>query len=278
MHEIIQVRLREAGNITHYFTNNLKFTVGDYVIVEADRGLDYGQIMSDAEMAMDKDINERLRKIIRKTNPWDHDQIEKNKKKAKELLDACSKKIDAHKLPMKLIEAEYSFDRSKIIFYFTSEGRVDFRDLVKDLANTFRARIELKQIGVRDEARILGGFGPCGRELCCAKFLKDFQSVTIRMAKDQNLSLNPTKISGLCGRLMCCLSYEYDTYKECIRGMPRVGQEIRTDKGRGRVIGTNPLKRIVTVSMEDGKIIDVPVKESPKEKPCDGCQQQEKKK
>jgi cell fate regulator YaaT (PSP1 superfamily) len=263
MNEVIQVRMREAGNNAYFFTNGLKFTIGDYVIVEADKGLDYGQVVADVEMVLDKDMEGGgpVRKIIRKTNPWDHSQIEKNKKKASELIDACAKKIESHNLPMKLIEAEYSFDRSKIIFYFTSQSRVDFRDLVKDLANTFRARIELKQIGVRDEARILGGFGPCGRELCCAKFLKDFESVTIRMAKDQNLSLNPTKISGLCGRLMCCLSYEYETYRECIRGMPRVGQEIKHEKVKGRVVSTNPLKRTVTISTEDGNLIEVPVKE-----------------
>jgi len=257
MHEIVQVRLREAGKISNYLTNGLKFDIGDYVIVEADRGLEYGQIVSDPEMLLDKNMGEPLRKIIRKTNPWDHKQIEKNKKKALELIDACSRKINTHKLPMKLIEAEYSFDRSKIVFYFTAESRVDFRDLVKDLANTFRARIELKQIGVRDEARILGGLGPCGRELCCAKFLKDFNSVTIRMAKDQNLSLNPTKISGLCGRLMCCLSYEYKTYKECLKGLPRIGHEMQTEKGKGKVISTNPLARTVTVQTEDGKLVEV---------------------
>jgi len=274
MLEVIQVRLRESGSITHYLTNNMKFVSGDYVIVEADRGLDYGQVVSESEMVLEKDVSEKLRKIIRKTNPWDHNQIEKNKKKANELIDACSKKIEAHKLPMKLIEAVYSFDRSKIIFYFTSEERVDFRDLVKDLANTFRARIELKQIGVRDEARILGGFGPCGRELCCAKFLKDFQSVTIRMAKDQNLSLNPTKISGLCGRLMCCLSYEYQTYRECIKGMPKLGQEIKTEKGKGRVISTNPLKGTVTVELEDRNLMEINIKEPscPKDAPCQQAQ------
>ncbi|MDD5439110.1 MAG: stage 0 sporulation family protein [Candidatus Omnitrophica bacterium] len=262
MQEVVQVRLREAGGLQLFFTNGLKFNVGDYVIVEADRGLDYGQIAGDSEMVLEKDLTgETPRKIIRKTNPWDHSQIEKNKKKAKELMDTCYKRIEAHTIPMKLIESEYSFDRSKIIFYFTAENRIDFRELVKDLANTFRARIELKQIGVRDEARILGGFGPCGRELCCAKFLKDFQSVTIKMAKDQNLSLNPTKISGLCGRLMCCLDYEYTTYRECLKGLPRAGQEVKTDKGKARVISTNPLKRTVTVKTEDGNIVDLVFKD-----------------
>ena len=203
MYEVIQVRLREAGKISHFSTGGLKFKVGEYVIVEQDRGLEYGQIISEVENLRDGQIERPLRKIIRKTNPWDHQQIEKNRKKSKDLMETCNKKINEHRLPMKLVEAEYSFDRSKIIFYFSAEGRIDFRNLVKDLANIFKARIELKQIGVRDEARLMGGYGPCGKELCCVKFLKDFEPVTIRMAKDQNLSLNPTKISGLCGRLMC---------------------------------------------------------------------------
>jgi len=262
MYEVIQVRLRDAGKVAYFFTSGLKFDIGDYVIVEADRGLDYGQIIMDPEMVLEKDIEEPLRKIIRKMNPWDHKQIEKNKKKARELLDVCEKKICAHRLDMKLIESEYSFDRSKIIFYFTAENRVDFRGLVKDLANTLRARIELKQIGVRDEARILGGFGPCGRSLCCAQFLKDFDSVSIKMAKDQNLSLNPTKISGSCGRLMCCLGYEHKTYKELMKGLPRVGHEIKTEKGKVKVIGINPLKRSVNAETEDGKVLEVSYKDN----------------
>lgn len=260
MYEVIQVRLREAGKITYFFTSGLKFDIGDYVIVEADRGLDYGEIVSEPEMVLDKVIEEPLRRIIRKTNPWDHRQVEKNKKKVKELMGTCNKKIDAFSLPMKLVDAEYSFDRSKIIFYFTAEERVDFRELVKELANIFRARIELKQIGVRDEARILGGFGPCGRELCCAKFLKDFETVTIRMAKEQKLSLNPTKISGLCGRLMCCLGYESATYKELMKGLPRIGHEIKTKEAKGKVVGVNPLKRNVTIETAEGKRIEVSFK------------------
>ncbi|MBN1353146.1 MAG: stage 0 sporulation family protein [Candidatus Omnitrophica bacterium] len=257
MNEVVQVRLREAGKISYFATGGLKFSIGDYVIIEQDRGLEYGQIVSEPEVVLDTEIEKPLRKIIRKTNPWDHHQIEKNKKKTRELIQACDKKIREHKLPMKLVEAEYSFDRSKIIFYFTAEGRIDFRNLVKELANVFKARIEMKQIGVRDEARLMGGYGPCGKELCCAKFLKDFEPVTIRMAKDQNLPLNPTKISGLCGRLMCCLSYENQTYRELIKGLPQLGQDIKTEKGKGKVIALNPLKRSVTVEIEDGKHIEV---------------------
>jgi len=261
MHEVIQIRLREAGRIGYFATGGLKFKVGEYVIVEQDRGLEYGEVVSESERILETEIEKPLRKIIRKTNPWDHHQIEKNKKKSKELIQTCDRKIAEHRLPMKLVEAEYSFDRSKIIFYFTAEGRVDFRNLVKDLANIFKARIELKQIGVRDEAKLMGGYGPCGKELCCVKFLKDFEPVTIRMAKDQNLPLNPTKISGLCGRLMCCLSYENQTYKELLKGLPRIGHEVKTDKGKkGKVVAVNPLKRSVIVEIEEGKKVEVEFK------------------
>ena len=257
MYEVVQVRLREAGKITYFSTSGMRFRVGDYVIVEADRGLDYGQILSDTEAILDSDIEEPLKKIVRKANPWDMHQIDKNKKKVKEVMDTCSKKIQERKLPMKLIDAEYSFDRFKIVFYFTAEGRIDFRDLVKDLANLFKTRIELKQIGVRDEAKMLGGLGPCGRALCCATYLKDFEPVTIKMAKEQNLPLNPTKISGLCGRLMCCLGYEHKTYKELMKGLPREGEMIKTEKGQGKVIAVNALKRSVTAELENGSLIEV---------------------
>ncbi len=258
MHEVIQVRLREAGKITYFLTGGMKFKIGDYVIVEGDRGMDYGQVLSDMEAMSDADMEEPLKKVIRKSNPWDIHQIDKNKKKVREVMDTCSKKIHERRLAMKLIDAEFSFDRSKIIFYFTADGRVDFRDLVKDLANAFKTRIELKQIGVRDEAKILGGLGPCGRALCCATYLKDFEPVTIKMAKEQNLPLNPTKISGLCGRLMCCLGYEHSTYKSLMKGLPREGEVIKTEKGQGKVIGVNALKRAVTVELEDGAQVEVP--------------------
>ena len=264
MYEVVQVRLREAGKITYFSTSGMKFKTGDYVVVEADRGLDYGQVLSETEVILDSDIEEPLKKIIRKSNPWDMHQIEKNKTKIKEVMTACSKKIQERHLQMKLIDAEFSFDRSKIIFYFTAEGRVDFRDLVKDLANVFKTRIELKQIGVRDEAKMLGGFGPCGRALCCATHLKDFEPVTIKMAKEQNLPLNPTKISGLCGRLMCCLSYEYKTYKELMKGLPHEGEIVKTEKGPAKVVSINAIKRSATVEMEDGTQVEIFYKEGKK--------------
>jgi len=260
MYEVIQVRMREAGKITYFSTGGTKFKVGDYVIVEADRGIDYGQVLSETEAILDSDLEEPLKKVVRKANLWDLQQIEKNKKKSREVITTCSKKIQDRKLQMKLIDAEFSFDRSKIIFYFTADGRVDFCDLVKDLANAFKTRIELKQIGVRDEAKILGGLGPCGRALCCATYLKDFEPVTIKMAKEQNLPLNPTKISGLCGRLMCCLGYEYKTYKDLMKGMPKEGEIVKTEKGSGKVISINAIKRSVTVELEDGSQIEVPQK------------------
>lgn len=260
MYEVVQVRLRESGKISYFSTSGMKFKSGDYVIVEADRGLDYGQVLSETEVILDSDVEEPLRKIIRKSNPWDMHQVEKNKNKIKEVMVTCSKKVQERHLPMKLIDAEFSFDRSKIIFYFTAEGRVDFRDLVKDLANVFKTRIELKQIGVRDEAKMLGGFGPCGRVLCCATYLKDFEPVTIKMAKEQNLPLNPTKISGLCGRLMCCLSYEHKTYKELMKGLPQEGSIIKTEKGPGKVISINAIKRAVMVELEDGTLLEVSYK------------------
>ncbi|MDD4956441.1 MAG: stage 0 sporulation family protein [Candidatus Omnitrophica bacterium] len=258
MHDIVQVQLREAGEIKVFISNGMKFESGDRVIVEADRGLDYGEIVCPNENVEDiSSLEQPLRKVIRKANPWDEEQIAKNREKTKDLLNICENKIREHNLPMKLVGAEYSFDRSKIIFYFTSESRVDFRELVKNLASIFRVRIELKQIGVRDEARMLGGCGPCGRELCCKSFLKDFEPVTIRMAKVQNLPLNPSKISGLCGRLMCCLAYEHECYKECAKGLPKAGKEVDTEFGRGKVITVNPLQRSVTVSLENGIIRDV---------------------
>jgi cell fate regulator YaaT (PSP1 superfamily) len=249
--------LREAGKITYFSPSGMKFKVGDYVIVEGDRGLDYGQVISEQEAILDSDLEEPLKKVIRKANPWDMHQIEKNKKKIREVMDTCSKKVTERKIQMKLVDAEFSFDRSKIIFYFTAEGRVDFRDLVKDLASAFKTRIELKQIGVRDEAKMLGGLGPCGRALCCATYLKDFEPVTIKMAKEQNLPLNPTKISGLCGRLMCCLGYEHKAYRELVKGLPREGDAVKTERGPGKVISVNVLRRSVVVELETGTQIEV---------------------
>lgn len=260
MYEVVQVRLREGGKIQYYEVGQLKPKIGESVIVEADRGLDYGEVISETEMVADIVLEEPLRKISRIATRTDLEQIKKNQDKTKEAFATCQKKIQEHALKMKLIEAEYSFDRSKLIFYFTAEGRIDFRELVKDLARIFKARIELKQIGVRDEARLLGGFGPCGKELCCATFLKDFEPVTIRMAKEQNLPLNPAKISGLCGRLMCCLGYEHKLYLQLIKGLPKEGEKIEVEGGAGKVVSVNALKRSVTVDFGEGKQVEISCK------------------
>jgi len=260
MDGIILVRLRDSGQVYPYNSGNLTLKEGDYVIVEHDRGLDYGQIVSPKEAVADKNSKEAPKKIVRLAREYDIRQIQDNRLKAKEAFSICTKKIEECKLEMKLVQAEYSFDRSKIIFYFTADGRVDFRNLVKDLAKIFKARIELRQIGVRDEARLFGGFGSCGRELCCRKFLKDFEPVTIKMAKEEGLPLNPPKISGLCGRLMCCLYFEYETYKLLSKGMPREGERIHTQQGKGKVTGINVFKRTATVELEEGAQIEISYK------------------
>lgn len=253
----VLVRLRELGQVNFYLVSGFNVKEGDYVVVEHDRGTDYGQIVSPQDLGSANKSKEPLKKIIRAAGDNDIKQIQDNRLKAKEAFSTCLNKIKEHKLDMKLVRAEYSFDRSKIIFYFTASGRVDFRNLVKDLAKIFKARIELRQIGVRDEAKLFGGFGHCGRELCCKKFLKDFEPVTIKMAKDEGLPLNPPKISGLCGRLMCCLDFEYETYKALAKGLPREGEHVHTQEGNGKVIGVNVFRRAATVELEDGKQIEV---------------------
>ena len=261
MAKIIKAKLRESGSVFYYLVGEAIPKLDDYVIVEAERGQDYGRVVSAPEEALKEKTDEPPRKIVRIANPQDLKQIEENKKKIREVFKTCSKKIEEHKLDMKLVEAEYSFDRSKIIFYFTAQGRIDFRNLVKDLAKIFRARIELRQIGVRDEAKLFGGIGCCGRELCCAKYLKVFEPVTIKMAKQQGLPLNPPKLSGACGRLMCCLSYEHKTYKELSKKLPREGDKINTPDGKGKVISVNILKRSAMVEVgQEGKRIEVSFK------------------
>ena len=254
MERIVEIRLRDSGQIIYSSILELNLKEGDYVIIEHDRGMDYGQVISEPEV-LEQKPDGPLRKILRLANTGDLKQIEDNRIKAKEAQNICLKKIQEHKLNMKLVDTEYSFDRKKIIFYFTAEGRVDFRHLVKELAKIFRARIELRQIGVRDEAKLMGGFGPCGRNLCCATFLKDFEPVTIKMAKEEGLPLNPPKISGLCGRLMCCLAYEYECYKILSKGLPKEGERIHTQEGKGKVVSVNVFKRKVTVELEEGKQI-----------------------
>ncbi len=258
MQRLVQVKLREFGPITCFDAIALDCKTGDFVIVEAERGIDYGLVVTGCEIARAEKSKEPLRNIARIATAQDLKQIQDNRLKTKDAFASCAKKITEHNLDMKLVEAEYSFDKSKIVFYFTSEGRVDFRELVKDLARIFKARIELRQIGVRDEAKLFGGFGSCGKELCCRRFLKDFEPVTIRMAKEQGLPLNPPKISGVCGRLMCCLSYEFEVYKQLSKDLPKEGDKINTPEGKGKVISVNILKRSVVVEVgTEGKRIEI---------------------
>ncbi|MBU1125782.1 MAG: stage 0 sporulation family protein [Candidatus Omnitrophica bacterium] len=263
MEGMISVRLRDSGQTFKYQVHHCIVREGDCVIVEHDRGMDHGVVVSSHACAAQANPKEAPKKIIRRATENDFKRIEENRLKAKEAFNNCVKKIEEHKLDMKLVQAEYSFDCSKILFYFTADGRVDFRNLVKDLAKVFKARIELRQIGVRDEARLFGGFGSCGRELCCTSFLKDFEPVTIKMAKEEGLSLNPPKISGLCGRLMCCLSFEYQTYKVLSRGLPREGEIVSTAQGKGKVVSVNVFKRAATVQLEGGVQVQICFKEPP---------------
>ncbi|MDI6821870.1 MAG: stage 0 sporulation family protein [Actinomycetota bacterium] len=214
MPRVVGVVFREAGKVYYFNPRRLDLKVGDNVIVKTSRGLEFGEVVMLPQDIPEDELTAPLKKVIRKATQEDRTQVEKNRAKEKEAFETCEEKIKEHGLPMKLVDVEYVFDKSRIVFYFTAEERVDFRALVKDLASIFRTRIELRQIGVRDEAKMIGGIGPCGRRLCCTLFLSDFEPVSIRMAKEQDLPLNPLKISGICGRLMCCLKYEYEWYKE----------------------------------------------------------------
>jgi cell fate regulator YaaT (PSP1 superfamily) len=214
VYSVVGVRFKQAGKIYYFDPGNLPIERHDFVIVETARGIEYGEVVVGKRVVGEEDVVLPLRQVTRIATQEDREVVEENKRRAKEAMSIFKEKVLAHNLEMKLVDAEYTFDRNKLIFYFTAEGRVDFRELVKDLASVFRVRIELRQIGVRDEAKILGGIGPCGRLLCCSTWMGEFDPVSIRMAKDQSLSLNPTKISGLCGRLMCCLKFENDSYQE----------------------------------------------------------------
>ena len=241
MVKVAGVRFKTAGKVYYFDPDKIEVKAGDNVIVETARGMDFGTVTMDVIEVGENEIVAPLKKIIRLADEKDHRQHEENVKKKERAMRLCQEKIDKHGLVMKLIDVEYTFDNSKIVFYFTADGRVDFRELVKDLAGVFKMRIELRQIGVRDEAKMLGGIGSCGRALCCHSWLADFEPVSIKMAKVQNLSLNPAKISGICGRLMCCLKYENDIYMELRKGMPDVGERIKTPDGMGKVTDTNLL-------------------------------------
>lgn len=249
MYDVVGVRFKKAGKIYYFDPGDLSIQKDEFVIVETVRGVEYGRVVTPRKQVGEKDVVLPLKKVVRIADQKDRLIVEENKTAAKEAYDVCSDKVNEHQLDMKLVDVEYTFDRNKVIFYFTADGRVDFRELVKDLASIFRTRIELRQIGVRDEAKMLGGIGPCGRMLCCSTFLGDFDPVSIKMAKDQNLSLNPTKISGLCGRLMCCLKYENDEYETAKEQLPDLGEMIVTPIGPGKVVGLNILERVMQVDV-----------------------------
>ena len=251
MYNVVGVRFKKAGKIYYFDPAAYILEVGQYVIVETARGIEYGKVVVPIRQVDEHDVVLPLKQVVRPADERDRLQVDENAIEAQRAFDLAHTKIIEHSLEMKLVDVEYTFDRNKIIFYFTAEGRVDFRELVKDLAAVFRTRIELRQIGVRDEAKLLGGIGPCGRMLCCSTFLGDFDPVSIKMAKDQNLSLNPTKISGLCGRLMCCLKYENDDYEIAKEGMPDIGDYITTPEGPGRVTGLNILERLIQIYLTE---------------------------
>lgn len=255
MIEVTGVRFKKAGKIYYFDPNDYKLTVDDYVIVETARGIEFGKVVIANRLVDIDDVVLPLKKVIRVADESDMDNVAKNEQMATEALSVCAKKINSHQLEMNLVDVEYTFDRNKVIFYFTAEGRIDFRELVKDLAAKFKTRIELRQIGVRDEAKLLGGIGPCGRMLCCSTFLGDFEPVSIKMAKDQSLSLNPSKISGLCGRLMCCLKYENDTYEEAKQNLPDVGENVLTKYGNGKVVSLNILEKTIRIELEENNNI-----------------------
>lgn len=268
---IVGVRFKKAGKIYYFLPGEETLTIDDGVIVETARGVEYGTVVIGPKEVAKDSLVMPVKEVMRKATPKDLQQLEKNEEREEKAFAICLEKIAKRKLPMKLINVEYIFDMNKIVFFFTADGRIDFRELVKDLATVFRTRIELRQVGVRDEAKVLNGIGACGRPLCCSNFLGDFSPVSIRMAKDQNLSLNPTKISGVCGRLMCCLNYEDDLYKKggdlyvkkdrtpSPRDVepPGIGKEVVTDEGIGKVLKVNHHKHTVKIQLEAGRTIDL---------------------
>lgn len=251
MAKVIGVRFKEVGKIYYFDPCDIEFKGGEYVIVETARGVECGQVATPNREENDDNIVFPLKKVIRKATNDDLKHLEENKAKEKEALKTCEKLVLQHGLDMKLVDVEYTFDNSKIMFYFTADGRVDFRALVKDLASVFRTRIELRQIGVRDEAKMLGGLGVCGKPFCCSSFLGEFQPVSIKMAKEQGLSLSPVKISGTCGRLMCCLKYEQEAYTDLLKRTPKVGAIVKTPLGRGLVVESNLLSQTLKVKMDN---------------------------
>ena len=250
MPTVVGIRFKKAGKIYYFDPALSSVAQGDHAIVETARGVEYGEVVVGPREVSDSEVVSPLKPVLRKATDEDAQKVEENIVREKEAFNICLRKITNHDLPMRLIDVEFTFDVNKIIFYFTAEGRIDFRELVKDLAHHFRTRIELRQIGVRDEAKLLGGLGKCGCPVCCQRFLPEFSPVSIKMAKEQNISLNPTKISGLCGRLMCCLNYEQPYYEEMRKKLPRNGSNVKTPDGIGVAMESNPISLLVKVKIQ----------------------------
>ena len=254
MGHLIEIQLGEYRSVGVYDANGVACGRGDIVIIDVQKGFEFGKVVSEAGKACSGKTEAAAGRTLRKASDGDLRQIVNNQMKARDALEACRRKVAETKIDMQLIKAEYSFDSTKVLFFFAAEDRVDFRNLVKDLAKMFRVRIELKQIGVRDKAKIIGGYGVCGRELCCSSYMKGFHPLSIKMAKEQGLPLNPSKISGVCGRVKCCMAYEYNVYREFARSMPKMGQKVTTPEGdKGRFVNVDILKRFVTVDLGEGK-------------------------
>ena len=247
--EIVGIRFKKSGKVYYFLPEEHKLNIGDNVIVKTARGLEYGTTAISNRKVDKKTLVLPLRSVVRMATKADDQQHESNVEREREAFEVCQSKINEHKLDMKLVDVECTFDNNKLLFYFTADGRIDFRELVKDLASVFRTRIELRQIGIRDETKLMGGLGVCGRPFCCKSFLSEFAQVSIKMAKEQNLSLNSSKISGACGKLMCCLRYEHDTYNEAIKKTPKIDSKVSTPEGEGVVIETNPLAGLVRVRL-----------------------------
>jgi len=271
MADIVGVRFKRAGKIYYFDPAGIELEVGDYVVVKTTRGQELGRVVIAPGQVVSGEVNKELKPVVRKAEPEDMEQAEELEAKEANALAECAKLITKYRLPMKLLSAEYNLDGSRLTFFFSATERVDFRELVRELNSRFKLRVELRQLGPRDEAKAVGGFGRCGRPLCCANFLSEFFPVSIRMAKDQDLPLNPMKISGVCGRLLCCLAYESGQYQSMKKQMPRVGQQVSTAMGPARVVGSNPLKETVLVEVEGQANVELPLSEitveekSPKE-------------
>jgi len=261
MADIVGIRFRRAGKVYYFDPTGIDLEVNDYVVVKTTRGLELGQVIIAPKQVLDSEVTEPLKPIVRKAEPEDIKRNQELEKKSIEALAECSKWIDKLQLPMKLLCAEYNFNGSRLTFYFSAAERVDFRELVRELTSHFKARVELRQVGPRDEAKLVGGFGRCGRPLCCMSFLSEFEPVSIRMAKNQDLPLNPMKISGVCGRLMCCLAYENELYSAMRGVLPKKGEQILTTLGSATVVGGNPLKGTVLVELESGTTVELPPSE-----------------